>query len=85
MYKDLTAEELDLRLKRFCGAMDGMCPDWDTAVILSKVNQYYFTARCRTGFFLSRRTAADTTLRAEALNAPGTNRLWTALSDGKLP
>jgi len=35
--------ELVLRLNRFCNEMDSHCPDWDTAVIVSRVNQYYFT------------------------------------------
>ena len=35
--------ELDARLARFRAAMDSDHRDWDTAVIIGKVNQYYFT------------------------------------------
>src|SRR5690554_6031266 len=41
--------ELDSRMKRFRAAMDLAHPDWETAVIFSKVNQYYFTGTMQDG------------------------------------
>lgn len=52
MYKDLTRKELEERLARFCHVMDKMYPDWDTAIILSKVNQYYFMGTMQDGMLM---------------------------------
>ena len=52
MTNDLTKEELAGRLTRFCDAMDEAFSDWDTAVILSKVNQYYLTGTMQDGMLL---------------------------------
>ncbi|HOJ47332.1 MAG TPA: Xaa-Pro peptidase family protein [Bacillota bacterium] len=38
----LTKKELKSRIEKFIAAMNQSCPDWDTAVIVSRVNQYYF-------------------------------------------
>jgi len=47
--------ELDLRLKRFYGYMDIYYPSWETAVIFSKVNLYYFTGTMQDGMLLIRK------------------------------
>ena len=47
--------ELDERLKKFCTAMDEANPSWDTAVILGKVNQYYFTGTMQDALLLIRK------------------------------
>lgn len=39
---ELTKQELESRINRFISKMNQSCPDWDTAVIVSRVNQYYF-------------------------------------------
>lgn len=38
----LTKQELKTRINKFIAKMNQVCPDWDTAVIVSRVNQYYF-------------------------------------------
>jgi Xaa-Pro dipeptidase len=38
----LTKQELENRIEKFIIKMNHACPDWDTAVIVSRVNQYYF-------------------------------------------
>lgn len=45
-------QELDDRLTKFYSLMNEVYPDWDTAVILSKVNQYYFTGTMQDGMLL---------------------------------
>ena len=45
-------EEQDDRLERFCALMDEWNPDWDTALIFSKVNQYYFTGTMQDGMLV---------------------------------
>ena len=44
--------ELNDRLNRFRSRMDRDCPDWDTAVITSPVNLYYFTGTIQDGLLL---------------------------------
>jgi len=44
--------ELDHRMNRFRARMDRDCPDWDTAVITSPVNLYYFTGTIQDGLLL---------------------------------
>ena len=48
----LSKQELDNRRVNFCAAMDEVFPDWDTAVIISKVNQYYFTGTVQDALLL---------------------------------
>lgn len=48
----LTREELDTRLERFCFTMNNTHQGWDTAVILSKVNQYYLTGTMQDGVLI---------------------------------
>jgi len=49
---ELTKEELDARLERFCRTMSIAHEAWDTAVILSKVSQYYFTGTMQDGLLI---------------------------------
>ena len=55
MQQILTAEELGNRMKRFRAEMDKNHPDWDTAVIVGNVNQYYFTGTMQDGMLLIRK------------------------------
>lgn len=55
MQERVSEQELKERLRRFTEAMDRDNPDWDTAFVLGKVNQYYFTGTMQDGFLLIRR------------------------------
>ena len=55
MRKELTKEEVTLRLEKFRRAMDQKNPDWETAVFVSKINQYYFTGTLQDGLLIIRR------------------------------
>ena len=48
----INREELDTRLERFCFDMNKTYPEWDTALILSRVNQYYFTGTMQDGLLV---------------------------------
>ncbi len=48
----LSKEELDTRLERFCYAMNNDHPEWETALIFSRVNQYYFTGTMQDGLLV---------------------------------
>ena len=50
-----TADELRARRSRFCAAMDVRFPDWDTALFIDPVNQYYLTGTMQDGIVLIRR------------------------------
>lgn len=52
VYMKLNKEELDTRLERFCFAMNNMHPEWDSALIVSRVNQYYFTGTMQDGLLV---------------------------------
>ncbi len=52
MDKRVTKDELEGRLARFCSMMHETHPDWDTVVIISKVNQYYFTGTMQDGLLV---------------------------------
>jgi Xaa-Pro dipeptidase len=47
-----TKNELNERLARFLDAMNRVNPGWDTAFILGKVNQYYFTGTMQDGMLV---------------------------------
>lgn len=55
MQEKVTRQELDDRLGRFTQAMHRDNPDWDTALFLGKVNQYYFTGTMQDGFVMLKR------------------------------
>jgi len=42
-------DELKIRMKRFREKMDEISPEWEAAVIFSKINQYYFTGTMQDG------------------------------------
>jgi Xaa-Pro dipeptidase len=41
--------ELSARMERFRAAMDKKAPDWEMALVISKINQYYFTGTMQEG------------------------------------
>lgn len=45
----LTKQELQSRMNKFFNLMDRHSPDWDIAIIVDKVNQYYFTGTMQNG------------------------------------
>lgn len=55
MRENLTAEELQGRLERFRALMAQAHPEWNTAILLSRVNQYYFTGTMQDGMLVIRR------------------------------
>jgi Xaa-Pro aminopeptidase len=46
---ELALRELKERRARFAALMDRRFPDWDTAIIVDNVNQYYFTGTMQDG------------------------------------
>ncbi|MCL2462425.1 MAG: Xaa-Pro peptidase family protein [Defluviitaleaceae bacterium] len=54
-YAELAALELDRRRAAFCRAMSAAFPEWDTALIVGKVNQYYFTGTMQDALLLIRK------------------------------
>ena len=56
MNQRITKKELDERLMCFCFMMDETHPDWDTAFVISKVNQYYFTGTMQDGLLIIKRS-----------------------------
>lgn len=56
MQKNVTKEELSARLRNFCKAMNAAKPDWDTAMILGKINQYYFTGTMQDGLLIIKKS-----------------------------
>jgi len=44
--------ELTMRLNNFRKIMDETSPDWELAVIISKINLYYFTGTMQDGMLL---------------------------------
>ncbi|UWG95351.1 Xaa-Pro peptidase family protein [Dehalobacter sp. DCM] len=66
MLTKINVTELNHRLNAFCGIMDSTYPDWDTGLIINRVNQYYFTGtmqdgllvikKDRTGYYFARRS-----------------------------
>ncbi|GHV78347.1 peptidase M24 family protein [Spirochaetia bacterium] len=49
---ELTLPELEQRRARFTAMMHRRFPNWDTAVIIGNVNQYYFTGTIQNGILL---------------------------------
>ena len=60
MNYQVPASELTSRMKRFCNLMDVQNPDWQMAVIFSKINLYYFTGTMPEGMLLIVRDGAST-------------------------
>ncbi len=62
--KDKTpAIELEKRMNKFCQIMDANCPDWQMAVVFSKINLLYFTGTMPDGMLVIER-GNDATLWA---------------------
>lgn len=59
MVRDLTKDEIALRMKNFRARMDGKNPDWETAVFVSKINQYYLTGTMQDGLLILRRSGEE--------------------------
>lgn len=55
MIKKIPLDELQSRINRFRAGMDKSQPDWELAIVLSKVNQYYFTGTMQDGMLLIHR------------------------------
>ncbi len=47
-----TKQELEQRIRNLREAADKNYPEWDTAIILSRVNQYYFTGTMQEGILI---------------------------------
>lgn len=56
MKKQVPIIELEMRMNRFRDKMDTSNPDWEIAVIFSKINLYYFTGTMQDGILLIPRT-----------------------------
>ena len=52
MEVEVTKQELETRIKRLCTAISEKHSDWDTAIILNRVNQYYFTGTMQEGLLV---------------------------------
>jgi Xaa-Pro aminopeptidase len=57
---ELTKQELENRQRRLISAMNEAYPDWDTALILGKVNLYYFTGTIQDALLLLRKDGSFT-------------------------
>ncbi len=57
MTKKVPLEELQSRLQRFRAAMDQREPEWKLALVISKINQYYFTGTMQDGLLFIPRDA----------------------------
>ncbi|MDR1486523.1 MAG: Xaa-Pro peptidase family protein [Deltaproteobacteria bacterium] len=55
---ELTKSELEQRCKKFKRLMDETFPEWNTAVIFSQVNQYYFTGTMQDALLLINKEGA---------------------------
>lgn len=60
MNYQVPASELSSRMKRFCDLMDQQNPDWQMAVVFSKINLYYFTGTMPEGMLLISRNEGAT-------------------------
>ncbi len=52
MKEILTGKELENRAKRLCAIATDKYPDWDTIIILGRVNQYYFMGTMQDGILI---------------------------------
>ena len=55
----INLSEIDKRLERFRKCMDSTYPHWDTVIIVSKVNQYYFTGTMQDGFIVIKKNGSE--------------------------
>lgn len=52
--------ELQWRMKRFRAIMDAQNPEWEVAIIVSKINQFYFTGTMQEGLLIINRNNGET-------------------------
>jgi len=52
MIKKIPVDELNYRMKKFRSEMNNSNPDWELAVIFSKINLYYFTGTMQDGMLI---------------------------------
>ena len=52
MTSQVPRAELDDRMQRFRSRMEAICPDWELAAFLGRVNQYYLTGTMQDGLLL---------------------------------
>lgn len=52
MDKRVPLAELEARMNRFRAKMDATNPDWEIALVFSKINQYYFTGTMQDGMLI---------------------------------
>lgn len=52
METQATRNELETRIKRLCNAVSEKYHEWDTVLIISRVNQYYFTGTMQDGLLV---------------------------------
>ncbi len=52
MYNELTSGELLERINKLCKNIEKYYSEWDTVLILSRVNQYYFTGTMQDGILI---------------------------------
>ena len=55
METKVTKQELETRIEKLCTAISKRNPEWDTALIISRVNQYYFTGTMQDGLLVIKR------------------------------
>lgn len=55
MQERVPIRELQTRMARFIAKMNEASPDWETVIILSKINQYYFTGTMQDGMLVIQR------------------------------
>lgn len=48
----VSKQELEVRIKNLCTSISEKQPDWDTALIISRVNQFYFTGTMQDGILV---------------------------------
>lgn len=77
MNRKVPLSELQARMKLFRDKMDIMNPDWELAVIFSKVNQYYFAGTMQDGMILIPRDGeAEFWVRREVMKGLWMNRCF---------
>ncbi len=52
METKVTKQELESRVKSLCTAISENYPEWDTAIIINRINQYYFTGTMQEGLLV---------------------------------
>lgn len=56
MYIELTSGELLERINKFCKNIGKYYSEWDTVLILSRINQYYFTGTMQEGILIIKKS-----------------------------